>query len=161
LEPGAAGHGWLALDHDLDVDANTYNLTADMLSAGATLDLHPFGNGFRLSAGARYHNVDVSGKGAFTGATVEINGTIYNVAAIGAVTTGTAPTAPTLAADNELQGRLERCSAPRPCPGTDAAGRSRGKFNAKVRCSCACRLGAERDQLTGLVPGIIDPRNGP
>jgi hypothetical protein len=81
-----AGGGWFALDHDFTVDGNVYKLKADMVSAGAAIDWHPFSNGFRLSAGGRYHNVDFTGKGDFSGATVTLNGTTYNLATIGTVT---------------------------------------------------------------------------
>ena len=36
-------------------------LKTSLVSAGATLDWHPFSNGFRLSAGGRYHNFDLAG----------------------------------------------------------------------------------------------------
>ena len=83
-----AGGSRFALDHNFTVDNNVYKLKADMVSAGATVDWHPFTNGFRLSAGGRYHNLDFSGNGDFTGATVTLNGTTYNLAATGAITTG-------------------------------------------------------------------------
>ena len=61
-----AGGSWFALDHDFTADDLTFNLKANLISAGATLDWHPFTNGFRLSGGGRYHNVDFSGAGNST-----------------------------------------------------------------------------------------------
>ena len=60
-----AGGSWFALDHDFTVDNKVYKLKADMVSAGGSVDWHPFMNGFRLSAGGRYHTVDFSGSGKF------------------------------------------------------------------------------------------------
>jgi hypothetical protein len=79
-----AGGTWFALDHDFDVDDKTYKLKADMVSAGATVDWHAFSNGFRLSAGARYHNIDLSGAGNFTG-TFEIGNNTYDMSQTGAI----------------------------------------------------------------------------
>jgi hypothetical protein len=76
--------GWFALDHDFTIDAKTYNLRADMISAGATLDWHAFGNGFRLSAGGRYHTLDFSGTGNFTGA-FTIGNNLYTSAQTGLI----------------------------------------------------------------------------
>ena len=58
-------------------DDLTFNLKANLISAGATLDWHPFSNGFRLSAGGRYHNVDLSGTGDFTRAPSPSMATTY------------------------------------------------------------------------------------
>jgi hypothetical protein len=79
-----AGGGWFALDHDFTVDNKVYKLKADMVSAGATVDWHPFTNGFRLSAGGRYHNVDLGGTGNFIG-TFEIGNNLYNLAQTGTI----------------------------------------------------------------------------
>jgi hypothetical protein len=78
--------GWFALDHDFSADSNTYKLKADMISVGATLDWHPFANGFRLSAGGRYHNLDMTGSASASGATIDLNGTTYLLAATGPIT---------------------------------------------------------------------------
>ena len=82
-----AGGGWFALDHDFTVDNKVYKFNADLISVGATIDWHPFANGFRLSGGGRYHNVDLAGTGNFTG-TFEIGNNLYTLAQTGAITAG-------------------------------------------------------------------------
>jgi len=77
---------WFALDYYHSVDDLTFNLKADLVSAGATIDWHPFANGFRLSAGARYHGADFTGAAvAGGGGTFEINGNTYDIAVTGPV----------------------------------------------------------------------------
>src|SRR5690606_34476538 len=44
---------FLGISHDVESDDVTYKGDLDLQSFGATIDLHPFGGGFRLSAGAR------------------------------------------------------------------------------------------------------------
>jgi hypothetical protein len=78
-----AGGSWFALNHNFPTDDLTFNMKANLISAGAALDWHPFANGFRLSAGGRYHNVDFSGSA--TGNTFTINGTVYNLATTGPI----------------------------------------------------------------------------
>jgi hypothetical protein len=79
-----AGGSLFALNHDFPSDDLTFNMKANLISAGAALDWHPFANGFRLSAGGRYHNADFSGSA--TGNTFTINGTVYNLATTGPIT---------------------------------------------------------------------------
>jgi hypothetical protein len=52
-----------------------YDLNLTALFAGATVDVHPFQNGWRLSAGGRY--VDVEFAGSYTG-NITLNGVDYN-----------------------------------------------------------------------------------
>jgi hypothetical protein len=52
-----------------------YDLNVTALFAGATIDIHPLNNGWRLSAGGRY--VDVEFAGSYTGA-IELNGVEYS-----------------------------------------------------------------------------------
>jgi hypothetical protein len=79
-----ASGSWFTLDHDFTVDGKVYKLKMDLVSAGGTVDWHPFTNGFRLSAGARYHNVDFNGTGDFTG-NFTIGNNLYTIAQTGTI----------------------------------------------------------------------------
>ncbi|TMJ26832.1 MAG: hypothetical protein E6G95_12580, partial [Alphaproteobacteria bacterium] len=80
-----AGGGWFALGHDFTSDDLTFDLKANLLSVGATLDWHPFSNGFRLSGGGRYHKFDFSGAGNSTTGAFTINGHPYLMATTGPI----------------------------------------------------------------------------
>ena len=61
-----------------------YDFDVRLASAGAILDLHPFGNGFRLSGGVRYgaNRVDLKAK---PDGFITVGGTTYSAADAGAV----------------------------------------------------------------------------
>jgi hypothetical protein len=80
-----AGGGWFALSHDFTSDDLTFGLQANLISIGATLDWHPFSNGFRLSGGGRYHKVDFSGAGNSPTGAFTINGHPYLMATTGPI----------------------------------------------------------------------------
>jgi hypothetical protein len=80
-----AGGGWFGLSHDFTSDDLTFGLKANLISAGATLDWHPFSNGFRLSGGGRYHKADFSGAGNATSGAFTINGHPYLMATTGPI----------------------------------------------------------------------------
>lgn len=77
----ATGTG-LAWDYDGSFSDTSYAWDMDVVSLGVTADLHPFGNGFRVSAGFRYLYVDFSGEAAHS-ATYNIGGDTYLQADIG------------------------------------------------------------------------------
>ena len=94
-----AGGGWFALGHDFTSDDLTFDLKANLISAGATLDWHPFSNGFRLSGGGRYHKFDFSGAGNSTTGAFTINGHPYLMSTTGPIhasVTSSNPIAPYL-----------------------------------------------------------------
>jgi len=62
-----------------------YDADLDLATTGALLDWHPFGGGFRLTAGAYANDNEVSAAGKPTGGTFEINGVTYPAAAIGSL----------------------------------------------------------------------------
>jgi hypothetical protein len=76
--------GGFALDKSQVESGNTYAVDARLLGAGALADWHPFANGFRLTAGVRYH--DLSVKGSISAGNVDINGVTYTAAQYGALT---------------------------------------------------------------------------
>jgi len=73
---------WLAIDHDFTGSSTTFNLRANIVSAGASLDWHPFAGSFRLSAGGRYHNIDFTGTAA-AAKSYTIGSNTYTAAQIG------------------------------------------------------------------------------
>jgi hypothetical protein len=94
-----AGGSWFALNHDFPSDDLTFNLKAKLISAGGTIDWHPFTNSFRLSAGGRYHNADFSGTGSSASGNFTINGHPYSLAVTGPIdgsVKGSSPIAPYL-----------------------------------------------------------------
>ncbi|AKM11238.1 hypothetical protein [Croceicoccus naphthovorans] len=68
--------------HDVDSDDVTYDGKLNLQSFGAMIDVHPFGGGFRVSAGARIGDNKVKLKAAPTD-DVEIGGTLYTPEEIG------------------------------------------------------------------------------
>jgi len=64
-----AGGNYFSYDGDEEIDDTDYDFDLDLASAGAVLDVHPFGTGFRLTGGFRWN-----GNGADLTATP--NGTI-------------------------------------------------------------------------------------
>lgn len=80
-----AGGGWFALQHDFSADDLTFDLKSNLVSAGATIDWHPFAGAFRLSAGGRYHNSDFSGQGSSITGAFTINGHPYAMATTGPI----------------------------------------------------------------------------
>ncbi|MEA2905589.1 MAG: hypothetical protein QOI12_2976 [Alphaproteobacteria bacterium] len=64
---------------------NTFQGSAKVLGAGLLADLHPFSNGFRFSAGVRYHDFQPSGSVNAAVAVITINNTPYPTTAIGAL----------------------------------------------------------------------------
>lgn len=75
---------FLNFNHSVDGDEIKYDGDLKLASAGAVIDLHPFENGFRVSAGARYNKNKVKLK-ATPGSTetVEIGDTTYTGSQIG------------------------------------------------------------------------------
>lgn len=75
---------FLSFSHSVDGDELEYDGDLKLASVGAALDLHPFENGFRVSAGARYNKNKVKLKGTpDSNQTVEIGGTRYTGSQIG------------------------------------------------------------------------------
>lgn len=75
---------FLSFSHSVDGDEIEYDGDLKLGSVGAALDLHPFANGFRVSAGARYNKNKVKLKATPGSAeTVEIGGTTYAGSQIG------------------------------------------------------------------------------
>lgn len=72
---------WLGLDLNRTVDGNDYNVKARAYGVGLIGDWHPFANGFRLSAGVRYHVADF--KGTVGSGDIDLNGTTYTEAEYG------------------------------------------------------------------------------
>ena len=60
----------------------SYDLSVDLLSAGLSLDYHPFYNGFRLSGGLRYSEFSIDGSSTVSG-TLEIGNRTYNFSDVG------------------------------------------------------------------------------
>jgi hypothetical protein len=74
----------LNFSHSVDGDEIEYDGDLKLASVGATLDLHPFENGFRVSAGARYNKNKVKLQATPGSAeSVEIGGTTYTGSQIG------------------------------------------------------------------------------
>jgi len=70
--------------HSVNGDDLEYNGKLKLASIGAALDLHPFGNGFRVSGGARYNKNRVKLNATPDASrTVNIGGTTYTGAQIG------------------------------------------------------------------------------
>jgi hypothetical protein len=76
---------FLGISHDVDSDDVNYKGDLDLQSFGAMLDLHPFGGGFRLSAGARISDNTVGLTATPTG-DVEIGDDTYTAAEVGTLT---------------------------------------------------------------------------
>lgn len=81
---GRLNGSWLGIDLDRDVDGNNYKIKARAYGAGLIGDWHPFANGFRLSAGVRYHVADF--KGSIGAGDIELDGTTYTQAQYGRLT---------------------------------------------------------------------------
>ena len=74
----------LGFSHSVNGDDLEYNGKLKLASIGAALDLHPFGNGFRVSGGARYNKNRVKLNATPDASrTVNIGGTTYTGAQIG------------------------------------------------------------------------------
>lgn len=75
---------FLSFSHSVDGDDIEYDGDLKLASVGAALDVHPFGNGFRVSAGARYNRNRVK-LNATPGIaeSVEIGGSTYTGSQIG------------------------------------------------------------------------------
>ncbi len=65
-------HDETATEDDIE-----YDMEIDLASAAALLDYHPFGGGFRLTAGALFNGNEINIKST-TAASYDIGGTIYN-----------------------------------------------------------------------------------
>ena len=90
----------VSYNNDEDVTEEDFDINgkAKLKSIGATVDFHPFGGSFRLSAGLRSNKNKFSGVASPNGATVEVGDDIYTAAEVGNLT-GSASfkkTAPTL-----------------------------------------------------------------
>jgi len=66
------------VEKEIDDVVDTAEATLDLMSLGALLDWHPWGGGFRLSAGAFYNGNELS-LGVTAGDTIEIDGEDYEV----------------------------------------------------------------------------------
>ncbi len=73
---------FFGFNHDVDSDDVTYNGDLKLRSGGVMIDVHPFGGGFRLSAGARIGNNKVELSATPT-ANVEIGDVTYTPAQVG------------------------------------------------------------------------------
>jgi hypothetical protein len=76
--------GGFSVDRDQSEGDNEYSGKARLIGAGAIADWHPFANGFRMSAGVRYHDLKVTGDAA--AGDITLNGRVYQQADYGALT---------------------------------------------------------------------------
>jgi hypothetical protein len=75
---------FLGFSHSVDGDEIEYDGDLKLASVGAALNLHPFENGFRVSAGARYNKNKVKLKATPSSSkSVEIGGATYAGSQIG------------------------------------------------------------------------------
>ena len=79
------GYNYLEFEGEFDFDDLTYSPELDMSGAIAAVDLHPFRNGFVVSAGAHFGAKSANLEAIPTEA-VEIGGDIYTPAQIGTIT---------------------------------------------------------------------------
>jgi hypothetical protein len=77
-----ANAGFLSVSRDEEVDDIDYDGDLDLNSFGAMLDWHPFGGGFRISAGGRANNNEVDLVGA-PASNVTIGDTTYTPQQVG------------------------------------------------------------------------------
>jgi len=75
----------LQLDHDDTVDDVEYDIDVDFEFLGVLLDVHPFDNGFRLTAGAVWNNSDLT-LNAVLAEPESIGNGIYSPESIGTLT---------------------------------------------------------------------------
>lgn len=75
---------FLSFGHSVDGEDIDYDGDLKLASGGATVDVHPFANGFRISGGVRYNKNKVKLTATpETGESVEVGGTTYTGAQIG------------------------------------------------------------------------------
>ena len=76
--------GGYSLSLSRNIQGNNYSLQPSLIDAGLFADWHPFANGFRVSAGPTFQNLQISGSAVpAAGSTVAINGNTYQSSQIG------------------------------------------------------------------------------
>lgn len=75
--------GGYAFSLSRGIDGTNYSLKASMISAAAIADWHPFSNGFRLSGGPTFQNLQLNGSAIPSSGTFTINGTTYSTSQTG------------------------------------------------------------------------------
>lgn len=90
-----AGYHYLSLNFEETVDEVSYDISPDWRNLTALVDLHPFGNAFRLTGGLVLWNTSVKGEAVLTGP-VTIGDVVYQPAQVGSLT-GTADYSRTIA----------------------------------------------------------------
>lgn len=90
-----AGYHYFSLDFEETVDEIRYDISPDWRNLTALVDLHPFGNAFRLTGGLVLWNTSVKGDAVLTGP-VTIGDVVYQPAQVGSLT-GTADYSRTIA----------------------------------------------------------------
>lgn len=80
-----ANGGFLGVDHSFRSGGIEYDGHAKLSSAGAVIDLYPFGGGFRISGGARYNGTDGNVRATPDGPT-KIGSLVFTPEQIGTIT---------------------------------------------------------------------------
>lgn len=78
-----AGGAFFSYSREFTRENVTYDGRAKLSTGMALVDIHPGGREFRVSAGAYYNGTRVEGESV--GGTVELNGVVYDVNAVGRV----------------------------------------------------------------------------